>query len=276
MDFLQDKSALIEKGIGFLTDYGPKVIGAIVVFIIGKWIIGKVVNLAERGLEKNKMDKSLSMYLGKIIRTVLLLLLIMTVAGMVGIQTTSFIAILGASTLAIGMALQGSLANFAGGFLLLVFRPFKVGDYIVSDGEEGVVQIIGVFCTTILTLDNRRIILPNGPLAGNKLQNVGVESTRRVDLSIGISYGDSFNKAKEAIVAMAKTDSRILTEPAPFAGITDFGDSSVNLTVRVWCKSSDYWDVFFDTNQNLKECLDKAGVSIPFPQREVNIISDNK
>jgi len=276
VDFLNDKSALVEKGMDFIMAYGPKVVGAIVVFIIGKWVIGKVVGAVRRALEKNKMDKSLSIYLGKIIRTLLLLLLIMTVAGMVGIQTTSFIAILGASTLAIGMALQGSLANFAGGFLLLVFRPFQVGDYIKSDGEEGVVQLIGVFCTTILTLDNRRIILPNGPLAGNKLQNVGVESTRRVDLSIGISYGDSFDKAKEAIVAMAKTDNRILTEPAPFVGITDFGDSSVNLTVRVWCKSAAYWDVFFDTNKNLKECLDKAGVSIPFPQREINIISDNK
>ncbi len=276
MNFLEDNAELVNKGMGFLMDYGPKVIGAIVVFIIGKWIIGKIVRVVEAALSKNNMDVSLSRYLGKIIRVVLLLLLIMTVAGMVGIETTSFIAILGASTLAIGMALQGSLANFAGGFLLLVFRPFKVGDYIVSDGEEGVVQEIGVFCTTLTTLDNRRIILPNGPLAGGKMTNVGVESNRRVDLSIGIGYGDDFNKAKTAIMEMAKGDNRILSEPAPFAGITDFGDSSVNLTVRVWCKSSDYWDVFFDTNQRLKECLDKAGVSIPFPQREVNIISDNK
>jgi len=276
VNFLEDNKELVDKAIGFAMDFGPKLIGAIVVFIIGKWIIGKVVNVLEKALAKNKMDESLTIYLGKIIRVLLLLLLIMTVAGMVGIETTSFIAILGASTLAIGMALQGSLANFAGGFLLLVFRPFKVGDYVKSEGEEGVVESIGVFCTTLLTLDNRRIILPNGPVAGGKLENVGVESTRRVDLSIGIGYGDDFNKAKSAIADMAKNDSRILTEPAPFTGITDFGDSSVNLTVRVWCKSADYWDVFFDTNQNLKECLDKAGVNIPFPQREVNIISHTK
>jgi len=268
--------SLVNKAIGYISTYGVKVLMAIVVLIVGFWIIKKVVGLIEMALTKKGFDKSLQIYIGKILAMLMKAGLLISVAGMVGIETTSFIAIFGAAGLAIGMALQGSLGNFAGGFLLLVFRPFKVGDYIVSDGEEGIVQAIDVFCTTLTTLDNRRIILPNGPLAGSKLVNVGVESNRRVDLSIGIGYGDDFGKAQTAIMNMAKEDSRILQDPAPFAGITDFGDSSVNLTVRVWCKSSDYWDVFFDTNRRLKECLDSAGVSIPFPQREVNIIGNAK
>ncbi len=268
--------SLIESAIGYISKYGVKVLMAILVLVVGFWIIKKFTRLIEMGLSKRGLDKSLQIYSGKILSMLMKVGLLISVAGMVGIETTSFIAIFGAAGLAIGMALQGSLGNFAGGFLLLVFRPFKVGDYIVSDGEEGVVQAIDVFCTTLTTLDNRRVILPNGPLAGGKLINVGVETNRRVDLSIGISYGDDFGKAQTAILNMAKEDSRILQEPAPFVGITDFGDSSVNLTVRVWCKSADYWDVFFDSNRRLKECLDSAGISIPFPQREVNIIGNVK
>lgn len=273
MDFLTNNTELMSKITEYGLTYGTKLVMAIVVLIIGFWVIKKIVQFMEKMLLKQNFDKAISLYLSKILRILMIVCLIISVASMVGIQTTSFIAILGAAGLAIGMALQGSLANFAGGFLLLVLRPFDVGDYIVVAGEEGSVVAIDVFSTVLTTLDNRRVVIPNGVVAGAKMINVGKESTRRVDLSIGIGYGDEFNKAKQAILEMAKGDSQILTTPEPFVGITDFGDSSVNLTVRVWCKTADYWDVFFNTNQRLKECLDKSGVSIPFPQREVNIIS---
>ena len=272
MKILEDNTELINKVTAAGIEYGTKILTAIIVLIVGFWIIKRIVRFFEKILLKQNLDKSVSLYAAKIIRVILIVCLFISVASMVGIQTTSFIAILGAAGLAIGMALQGSLANFAGGFLILVLKPFEVGDYIMVDGVEGHVAVIDVFSTILTTLDNKRVIVPNGVVAGSKMVNVGKESNRRVDLSIGIGYGDDFNKAKQAIINMAKEDSKILTSPEePFVGITDFGDSSVNLTVRVWCKTEDYWDVFFNTNQRLKECLDNNGISIPFPQRDVHL-----
>lgn len=256
---------------GMVLFYAPKLALAAITLFVGLWAIGLLVKAMSYMLEKRDFDPSLKNWLSSITGVLLKACLGISVISMVGVQTTSFIAILGAAGLAIGLALQGSLANFAGGVLILLFKPFKIGDYISAQGEEGVVESIDVFCTFITTLDNRRIILPNGPLASEKMVNVTNEPIRRVDLSVGISYDASFDEAEQAISAMAAKDARILTDPAPFVGVTGYGDSSVDLTIRVWCKTEDYWDVFFDTNKAIKPALDTANIAIPFPQRDVHI-----
>jgi len=252
--------------------YAPKLALAIITLFIGLWIIGLVTKALKYMLGKRDFDPSLKNWLCGMIAMLLKACLLISVISMIGVQTTSFIAILGAAGLAIGLALQGSLSNFAGGVLLLLFKPFKVGDYIVAQGEEGVVDSIDVFCTFITTLDNRGIILPNGPLASEKMINITKEPIRRVDLAVGISYDTNIEDAEAALIAMSQADGRVLADPAPFIGVNAYGDSAIDLTVRVWCKTDDYWDVYFDINKAIKPALDKAGISIPFPQRDVHLI----
>lgn len=264
----------MEKVTPLVVAYVPKVLLAILILIIGFFLIGKVVNLVEKAIQKHGSDPSLATFLGGLTRWILRILLLISVASMVGIATTSFVAVIGAAGLAIGLALQGSLANFAGGVLILIFKPFKTGDYIIAQGEEGTVKKVDVFATILTKLDNRRIILPNGPLAGGTIVNVTAEDVRRVDLSIGIGYGDSIPKALEVLKKMCELDSRVLKEPEVFVGVTDYGDSSINLTLRSWVKQDDYWDVFFDLSKSVKPTLDEAGISIPFPQRDVHLFNE--
>ena len=266
-----DINSLTEKATEMVLLYAPKLLLAIVTLLIGLWAIGLVGKALEFVLEKRDFDLSLRKWLTSILRVLLKACLMISVISMVGVQTTSFIAILGAAGLAVGLALQGSLSNFAGGVLILIFKPYKVGDYIQAQGEEGVVEAIDVFCTFLKTLDNQRVILPNGPLASEKLINVTNEPIRRVDLAVGISYMDSIDAAQDTLLAMGKADHRVLGDPAPFVGVTGYGDSSMDLTIRLWCKTEDYWDVFFDNNKAIKSTLDTAGISIPFPQRDVHV-----
>ncbi|KZN37927.1 mechanosensitive ion channel protein [Pseudoalteromonas luteoviolacea S2607] len=253
-------------------EFAPKFALAIITLILGLWLISLVGKAIDFLLEKREFNVSLRKWLSSVATVLLKACLFISVISMLGVKTTSFIAILGAAGLAVGLALQGSLSNFAGGVLILIFKPFQVGDYIVAQGEEGVVEAIDVFCTFLTTLDNRRIILPNGPLASEKVNNVTHEQIRRVDLAVGISYNNSVDEAEKALLEMAKNDSRILQEPAPFVGVVGYGDNSIDLTVWVWCKTDDYWDVYFDTNRAIKPALDSANVAIPFPQRDVHII----
>lgn len=263
----------MEKILTLLVKYGTQVALAIVCLVVGSWVINRIVNFFNRVLDKREMDPSLKIYLGKIVSVLLKVCLFISVASMVGIQTTSFVALLGAAGLAVGMALQGSLANFAGGVLILLFKPFKVGDYLMATGQEGAVFAIDIFCTTLLTVDNKKVIIPNGPLIGGNIVNVTAEPTRRVDLSVGIGYNDDISLAQKVLIEAAASDARVLSEPAaPFVGVTDYGDSSINLTYRIWCKTSDYWDVYFDFNKKIKEVLDANKISIPYPQREVHTI----
>ena len=266
-----------DRIVELVVTYGSKIFLSLLVLIIGFWVIAIIGRALGFAMGKKEIDASLQGYLVKIATVILKIGLIISVASMVGIETTSFVAILGAAGLAIGFALQGSLANFAGGVLLLLLRPFKIGDYIQAQGEEGEVTAIDVFCTTLLTLDNLVVIIPNGPLAGEKMVNLTKEENRRVDLAIGISYSDDIGKAIQVLLESTKNDARILNESgphAPFVGVTEYGDSSINLTFRVWCKTDDYWDVFFDTNKSIKETLDQAKISIPFPQRDVHMINE--
>jgi len=255
--------------------YIPKLILAIISLYIGLKVIHFLVVKVRKTISKRNVDESLSHFLGSIISILLKVALIISIIDMVGIKTTSFVAILGAAGLAVGLALQGSLANFAGGTLILLFKPFKTGDYIISLGEEGTVQKIDIFNTWLNKLDNRRVILPNGPLASSTIVNVTAEEKRRVDIAVGLSYKADIDEVKKILSEIASNNPKVLQDPAPFIGLSNFGDSSVNFVFRQWVKAEDYWDVFYQSNEVVKKALDKAKIEIPFPQRDVHIYNHN-
>ena len=270
-----DVQSLMDKAMEMVMLYAPKLILAIITLIVGLWLINMLTKGIGFILEKRQLDVSLRRWLTTILSLVLKACLLISVISMIGVQTTSFIAMLGAAGLAIGLALQGSLTNFAGGVLILFFKPYKVGDYIKTNGEEGFVESIDIFYTFLRTMDSKHVILPNGPLANGNLVNYTMDPNRRVELSVGISYSNRFEDAEAALMAMIKEEPRVLQDPAPFIGVTGYGDSSIDLTVRAWVKNEDYWPVFFDLNKRIKPALDKAKVSIPFPQRDVHLFPQN-
>lgn len=252
--------------------YGLKLIAAIAIFIIGRWAAKIVRRVIERLMEKSKMEATVSGFLGNITYFALLAFVIIAVLSQLGIQTTSFIAVLGAAGLAIGLALQGSLANFAAGFLMIIFRPFKVGDFIEGAGVSGVVEEIQIFSTRLRTNDNKTIIVPNSKLSGDNIVNYSAKDTRRVDLVVGVSYGDDLAKVKSVLSEIIASDTRILSDPAPLVAVSALADSSVNLVVRVWVNSGDYWPVTFDTTEAVKLRFDAEGISIPYPQRDLHMV----
>ncbi len=251
--------------------WGPQLLLAIIVLIVGLWIVNRVVRLVSAGLDRSKTDETLAKFLTSLTSIILKALLLISVAGMVGIETTSFIAILGAAGLAIGLALQGSLGNFAGGVLILLFRPYKVGDFIDAQGVAGTVKEIQIFNTIITTPDNKRIIIPNGAISNGIITNVSAEPTRRVDFVFGIGYDDDIAKAKQTLLGILTGDSRIKSDPEPFVVLGEMADSSVNFTVRVWVDAGDYWGVYFDTMEAVKIAFDREGISIPVPQTDVHV-----
>lgn len=250
---------------------GPGLLLAILVLVVGLWIIKRVVNLINKGLAASDTDPTLARFLGSLASIVLKALLLISVAGMVGIETTSFIAVLGAASLAIGLALQGSLANFAGGVLVLLFRPYKVGDFVDAQGVMGTVADIQIFNTVIRTGDNKQIIVPNGAISNGIITNFSAEPTRRVDMVFGIGYGDDITQAKATLKNILSKDDRIHKDPEPFVVVSELADSSVNFTVRVWVDAADYWGVFFDTTEQVKLVFDAEGISIPYPQQDVHL-----
>ncbi len=251
--------------------YLPKLFLALVTLIVGLWLIGVFTRLLRKAVDRRGVDPTLTPFLTSIFAWGLKALLLISVASMVGIQTTSFIAVLGAAGLAVGLALQGSLANLAGGVLILIFRPYKVGDLIEAQGELGVVKEIQIFTTTLRSPQNRLIIIPNGAMSGGTIKNLSAEGTVRVDTTVGISYGADMKRAKEVLVAMAKDVPHVVEAPAPVVAVSELADSSVNLVVRPFCKPEDYWDVYFATVEGAKLALDAAGIAIPFPQRDVHL-----
>ena len=258
-------------GIDMLLEYGPQLLLAIFTLLIGLWVIRLITKGVSHLMDKRKVDASLSPFLRSLVNIVLKVLLIISVMGMIGIEMTSFIALLGAVGLAIGMALSGTLQNFAGGAIILLFKPFKVGDYVDAQGHAGIVKEIQIFNTILLELDNKTVIIPNGPLSTGSMVNYSTEPTRRVDFSFGIAYGDSVDKARKILLQLFKEDKRILTDPACFIGLSEMADSSVNLTARAWVKGEDYWDVFFDINEKTYNAFNAEGISIPFPQMDVHL-----
>ena len=266
----------VQQGVSMALEYAPTLALAIVTLIIGLWIINAFVKFLKRTMTKKETDPSLIPFMGSLANVILKAMLLISVASMVGIQTTSFIAVLGAAGLAVGLALQGSLGNFAGGVLILIFKPFKVGDVIEAQGFLGSVSGIQIFNTILHTPDNKKIILPNGPLSSGPITNYSAEELRRVDLLFGIGYGDDIKKAKDILAKIISEDSRILSEPAaPFIAVKELADSSVNFAVRVWAKAGDYWGIYFDMQEKVKLTFDKEGISIPFPQTDVHLHQAN-
>jgi small conductance mechanosensitive channel len=254
---------------------GPSVVLAIVVLIVGMWIVNRVVRVMGKGMERANVEPTLAKFLGNLSSVGLKALLLISVAQMIGIETTSFIAVLGAAGLAIGLALQGSLANFAGGVLVLLFKPFKVGDFIDAQGVMGTVAEIQIFNTIMKTPDNKVIIVPNGAISNGTITNFSREATRRVDFVFGIGYGDDIQKAKDTIARLVDADERALKDPAPTIVVSNLGDSSVDITVRIWANAADYWGLYFDLTEKVKITFDQEGISIPFPQRDVHLFQQN-
>ncbi len=257
-----------EMALGF----GTKLLLAIIVWIIGAWIIRRIVNLVDLAMTKKKVEVTLHQFLLSFINILFKAILIIIFASMIGVETASLIAMLGAAGLAVGLALQGSLANFAGGILILFFKPFKAGDVIDAQGYVGTVQEIQIFNTILRTLDNQRVIIPNGLLSNGCVKNLFIEKTRRVDMTFGISYGDDVLAAKAVLQEVMDADDRVLKEPCVDIFVSAHADSSVNFVVRPWVASENYWPVYFDTHERVKIAFDKAGITIPFPQRDVHII----
>ena len=262
---------LILKVWELLTIYGLKVIAAIVVFVMGRWIAKGLTKFTKTIMKKRKVDLTIASFVASMVYIILLVFVIMAALGQLGIQTTSFIAIIGAAGLAVGLALQGSLSNFAAGFLMIIFRPFDVGDYIEGAGVSGTVEAIQIFTTQMLTPDNRTVIIPNAALTSGNIINWSAKGTRRVDLVMGIGYGDDIDKAKKIMADILSKDERILEDPAPKVAVVELADSSVNFVVRPWVKVEHYWDVYFDTTEKIKKGFDAQGVTIPFPQRDVHM-----
>ena len=260
--------------VALVTSYGLSVIGAIVILIVGFIIAGWVRASVNKTLSRfQRVDETLRSFFSSLAYYGVVIFTIIAVLSQFGVETTSFIAVLGAAGLAIGLALQGTLSNVAAGVMLLLFWPFKVGDYIEGGGLAGTVKGITLFVTELATPDNVQVIAPNSQLWGSAIKNYSFHPTRRVDIAIGIAYEDQIEKALEAIVDESKKDSRVMADPAPMAAVTDLGDSSVNFTVRVWCNAADYWPLKFDLTKNLKNRMDAEGISIPYPQRTVHTVA---
>ncbi len=251
--------------------YGIRVVSAIVALIVGLYVVGIMVKVIGKVLDQSNTDPSLTSFIRSLVSILLKVMVYITAIGMLGVEMTSFIAILGAAGLAVGMALSGTLQNFAGGVMILLFKPYKVGDVIEAQGYVGSVKEIQIFTSILTTPDNKTVLIPNGPLATGSLINFSTQDTRRVDWTIGIAYGYDLDKVYEVIKGFIGEDDRILKGPEPFMALSALADSSVNIVVRVWVNSPDYWGVFFDMNEKVYRSFDKEGLGIPFPQMDVHL-----
>lgn len=257
----------IVKGIEIGTEYGLKILGAIIIWIIGSWLVRKIVGQTNKVMTKKGMDESLKKFLRNLINWSLKILLFVLILGNLGIETTSFAAILAAAGLAIGLALQGSLANFAGGVLIMIFKPFKIGDTIEAQGERGKVKEIEIFTTKLLSPQNKLIIIPNGILSNGNIVNFSAEGILTIFLTIGVSYDSDIKKTKEVLMEVLTSQDKVLSDPPPKVAVSELADSSVNFAVRPSVKIEDYWDVHFETVERSKNALDAAGIEIPYPHQ---------
>jgi len=260
-----------DKVLPYITLYGMNVLFALLIFFIGKKIARFLASLIGKMLEKAKVDAILARFLENLSYAIMLVFVIIAAINKLGIETTSLVAILGAAGLAVGLALQGSLANFAAGVILIVFKPFNIGDVVHIAGVTGIVRNVDIFNTTLYTLDNKKVIIPNSKITGENIENLSAVDKRRVDLVFGISYSDNIKTAKEALLKVLQEDERVLKDPAPLVAVSELADSSVNLVCRPWVKPEDYWGVYFDTLEKGKLALEAAGITIPFPQMDVHL-----
>jgi len=268
---MEEFQSFLESYYPIAAQWGLKLLLALVTLVIGLWIVKMIMGGVKKAMEKSDVDATLRPFLISILSIVLKIMLVITVISMVGIQMTSFVAILAAAGLAVGMALSGTLQNFAGGVMIMIFKPFKVGDFITAQGFSGSVNEIQIFNTILKSPDNKTIIIPNGGLSTGAMTNFSTEPQRRVDFTFGIGYSDDIDKAKSVINGLIAADERILKDPEPFVAVSELADSSVNFVVRVWAEAGNYWGIFFDTTENVKKAFDKEGISIPFPQTDVHV-----
>ena len=264
---LSDMDWWIDK----LVEYGASLLAAVLILIVGLFIVKKVTKFISKIIDTKGFDPSLSKFLVSLVSVTLRVLVVITAMGQLGIEMTSFVALIGAAGLAIGMAFSGTLGNLAGGVMILIFRPYKIGDFIQGQGEIGTVKEIGIFNTILLTTDNKTIIVPNGAMANGNMTNFNMQSTRRIDFTIGIAYGDNYDTAKQMLLKFIAEDDRRLKTPEPFIGLGALADSSVNITMRVWSKTEDYWAIFFKMNERIYKEFGKEGINFPFPQMDVHI-----
>ena len=263
--------AIIQKIYEITTIYGIKVLVALLILFFGRLIAKLVTKIVGRIMDRSKIDHTIVKFVGNLVYIALMAFIIIAALGQLGIQTASFIAVLATAGLAIGLALQGSLANFAAGFLMIIFRPFKVGDFIEGGGVAGTVEEISIFTTVLKSPDNKTVIIPNAKISSDNIINWTTKGTRRVDLVMGIGYADDIDKAKQIMADVIAKDERVLKNPAPQIAMVELGDSSVNFVVRPWVKSGDYWDVYFALTEGIKKAFDANNISIPFPQRDVHM-----
>lgn len=269
MDFsIESPQMLIDT---YVIPYGLNIIFALAIFFIGKSLVGLLTNLSEKLLRKAKFDEVLVGFISGIIQSLLTLFVIVAALGELGVDTTSLVALIGAAGLAVGLSLKSTLENFAAGVMLIMFRPFKPGDFVDIGGILGTVEKITIFTTQLKTGDNKEVLVPNGKIYGDVITNYSSKETRRVDMIFGIDYGDDIKKAKQVMTSVLEADKRILTDPAPLIAVKELGESSVNFVVRPWAKTEDYWDVYFDTHENIKLAFDREGITIPYPQRDVHL-----
>ena len=266
-----DVSNIIPKLQELVAIYGIRIIAAIVILIVGRWIAKALRNFVKKLMIKSHVDETLVSFVGNLTYVALLTFVVIAAINQLGVQTTSFIAVIGAAGLAIGLALQGSLANFAAGVLLIIFRPFKAGDFIDGAGVAGTVEVITIFTTQLKTPDNKAIIVPNAKLTGDNITNFSAKDTRRVDMVIGVGYSDDLQKVRQVLEDILAKDDRVLQDPAPTIGVVELADNSVNFICRPWVKTADYWGVYFDITETVKKRFDDEGISIPFPQRDVHV-----
>jgi len=263
-------SQMIEQGISFCMEAGKSILLALVIYFVGKFIISLINKVVGKALDRRDLEPSVKSFLKSFINITLTVLLIIAVISALGINTTSFAALLASVGVAAGMALSGNLSNFAGGLIILLLKPFKVGDYVEGQGVQGTVKEIQIFHTVLLTVDNKEIYLPNGALSSGLITNFSKQEKRRVDLVIGVEYGQDVDAAKRVLFDLFKKDARILTDPAPFIALSSLSASSVDLTIRLWVNAADYWGVFFDTQERIYAEFNKQGISFPFPQLTVH------
>lgn len=255
--------------------YGLQLLGALAIFFIGRWVARRVSNLLEKAMGRAKIDQTLIKFLGNIAYGLMVAFVVIAALSQVGIQTASLAAIIAAAGLAVGLALQGSLSNFAAGVMLILFRPFKAGDFIDAGGVSGTVEEVSILTTVFKTPNNVKIIAPNSQIFGGTITNYSANDTRRFNMTVGVSYGDDLAKVKSVLEKILAADDRILKDPAPVVAVNELADSSVNFVVRPWVKTSDFWDVHFDLTQTIKSTFDKEGISIPFPQRDINVVVED-
>ena len=258
----------------YISLYGLKVLAALAIFFIGKWVARRVVNITKKLMEKAKVDATLISFAGNVMYGLALAFVVIAALSQLGVETTSLAAVIAAAGLAIGLALQGSLSNLAAGVMIILFRPFKIGDYIEAAGTAGTVEDISIFTTKFKTPDNREIIIPNNNITSDNIVNVSAKLTRRIDMVVGVGYGDDLSKVKKVLAKILEDEPRILAEPAPQIAVSELADSSVNLVVRPWVNSSEYWPTRFDLTEKIKTTFDKEGISIPFPQRDLHIVEN--